>query len=355
MNSKLRASLMVVVLLSVLLAACNTPAPATTMPAPTQVVATEIAPVEPTAEPTAAPVQEGLLPEIDPSTVEGDIYAAGSSTVYPLMEAVVGLFEEEGYTGQVKIDSIGSGAGFDRFCKTGETDIANASRAAKDSDKENCIAIGRNLVEFRVGTDAIAVVVSKENDFLTNVTAEELAKIFTSESVLWSDVNASWPAEPILRFTPGTDSGTFEFFVETAIQKPRGIETLDDAKKLVLEAANLQLSEDDNVLVQGVEGSKYAIGYFGYAYFTNASDKLTALSVEGVAPSFETAESGEYMLSRPLFIYSDAQIMKDKPQVASLIAFFLNRVNDVIGQVGYFPASEEALTEAKQNWLDATK
>jgi phosphate transport system substrate-binding protein len=107
--------------------------------------------------------------------------------------------------------------------------------------------------------------------------------------------------------------------------------------------------------VQGVEGSPYAIGYFGFAYFSEQADKLTSISVDGVTPSFETAESGEYSLSRPLYIYSDATIMKEKPQVAAFINYFLTYVNDVITEVGYFPASEEALNGAKQAWLDAMK
>jgi phosphate transport system substrate-binding protein len=337
----------VIAMISVLLAACA--APAQTTP-----VATDSPVTQPTQEQPVEPQDATMLPEVNPADIEGNIYAAGSSTVYPLMEAVVALFEEEGYTGQAKIDSIGSGAGFDRFCKAGESDIVTASRAAKDSDKTNCQAINRNLVEFRVGTDAIAVVVSSENDFLTALTVEELGKVFTTAE-LWSDINPSYPAESIQRFTPGTDSGTFDFFVEAIIQKPLKLETLDEAKALVLNAKNLQTSEDDNVLVQGVEGSKYAIGYFGFAYFQNQADNLKALAIDEIEPSFETAESGEYVLSRPLFIYSDAGLMKEKPQVAQFIAYMLTRVNEVIGDVGYFPASEEAAKQAEQDWLDAMK
>ena len=126
-------------------------------------------------------------------------------------------------------------------------------------------------------------------------------------------------------------------------------------EEAILSAANLQLSEDDNVLVQGVEGSPYAIGYFGYAYFSENQGALTALSINGVTPNAETAENGEYPLARPLFIYSDAEILNAKPQVAAYINFFLTRVNEVISDVGYFPASEDALNSAKQALLDALK
>jgi phosphate transport system substrate-binding protein len=355
--------LLVITVLSILLAACA-PA-ATTTSAPAEPTAAQ---VEPTVAPTDAAVGQGEpaaasvegsaieLPEVDPSTLSGDINIAGSSTVYPLAEVIADNFKKDGFAGNVNLASVGTGGGFERFCATGETDVSNASRAIKDSEVENCAALSpaREPIEFRVGTDAIAIVVSKENTFLTNVTPEQLAAIFTT-AVNWSDVDPSWPAEPIQRFTPGTDSGTFDFFVEVAIQKALGLETLDDGKQMALEATNLQTSEDDNVLVQGVEGSPYAIGYFGFAYYNEQMDKLTAISVAGVAPSFETAESGEYALSRPLFIYSDATILKAKPQVAAYINYFLTTVDDVITDVGYFPASVEALNVAKQAWLDAVQ
>ncbi len=175
---------------------------------------------------------------------------------------------------------------------------------------------------------------------MKNVTTEELAKIFTTAEK-WSDVNPKWPAQPIKRFTPGTDSGTFDFFAEVVIQKPQKLKTLDEAKKLLLEAKNSQASEDDNVLVQGVEGDQYAIGYFGFAYYQQQEDRLNAASINDIAPSFETAESGKYLLSRPLFIYSDAGILKAKPQVAGFINYYLTNVNTVIEKVGYFPASEK--------------
>jgi phosphate transport system substrate-binding protein len=311
-------------------------------------------PTAPTQQPQVAePTQETEMG--DPASLSGNIYAAGSSTVYPLFEAVAENFKADGFTGEIKLDSIGSGGGFERFCKTGETDISNASRPIKDSEVENCAAIGRTPIEFRVGTDAIAVVFSKENTFLDDVSLEELGMIFTSDAELWSDVRAEWPAEPIQRFIPGTDSGTFDFFVEEVVQKPRDIEELDDAKVLCLDAKNQQGSEDDNVLVQGVLGSPYALGYFGFAYYKNNEDKLNVLSVDGVAPSEATAESGEYKLSRPLFMYSDATIMAQKPQVAYFIKYFIEIVNDVIFDVGYFPATQSVLDASMAAWEAAMK
>ncbi len=283
------------------------------------------------------------LPTVDPlDYTEGEIIAAGSSTVFPLEERIAEMWTEAGGVAP-SIESIGSGAGLERFCVSGETDIANASRAIKDSEIESCSAIGRTPIEFRVGTDALAVTVSAANDFVTDVTTEELAMIF-STAVNWSDVRAEWPAEPIQRFIPGTDSGTFDYFVEAIFET-------DEAPIL---SSNPQLSEDDNVLVQGIQGSPYAIGFFGYAYYQENADSLHVLNINGIEPNETTTEDGTYPLARPLFIYSDATIMAEKPQVAAFINFFLSNVDDVIVEVGYFPASVEALNSGKQAWLDAT-
>jgi phosphate transport system substrate-binding protein len=279
----------------------------------------------------------------EPAAVSGNVISAGSSTVFPLTEAVAELFYDEGFAGDVTIDSVGTGAGFERFCVAGETDISNASRPIREEEVASCQSIGREPLEFRVGTDALAIAVSRENTFLTDVTLEQLGLIFSTAET-WAEVDPSWPAEPILRFSPGTDSGTFDYFVE---------EIFDSEESPLLNASNLQLSEDDNILVQGVEGSPYAIGYFGYAYYEANAEGLTVLSVEGVTPSGETVDSATYPLARPLFIYSTATILQEKPQVAAFVYFYLSRVNEVIGDVGYFPAAQDVLDAGLQAWNDA--
>jgi len=363
MRKNLLIWLSATLLIAILLSACGGAATPTMQAEVEEPVATEAPPTEAPAPtdvpPTAEPEMSGMmLPEVDPSTVTGNIISAGSSTVYPLAEALAQRFQEEGFTedkGKITIESIGSGAGFERFCKTGETDISNASRAIRQEEIDNCAAIDRTPIEFRVGTDALAVVVSSENDFATDVTKEELALIFSKDATQWSDVRPEWPSEDILRFSPGTDSGTYDYFVEVVMDPVFVQSDADEGKgeEAILTAANIQFSEDDNVLVQGVEGSPYAIGYFGYAYFNENQGALKALSINGVAPTAETAENGEYPLARPLFIYSDASIMQSKPQVAAFINYFLTYVNEEILDVGYFPASQASLDEAKQNWLDA--
>jgi len=284
---------------------------------------------------------DGILPGVNSMKVTGPIVMAGSSTVYPLSERIAERFRDEGYAGNITLDSIGTGAGFERFCVAGETDISNASRPIKQNETESARKIGREPIEFRIGTDALAVVVNKQNSFIKSATKSELGLLFSSAKQ-WSDVNPSWPKRDIVRFIPGTDSGTFDYFVEEIFKKD---------KKQILGASNLQLSEDDNVLVQGIEGSPYAIGFFGYAYFQENKDKLTILSIEGVAPSTQTVDNATYPLARPLFIYSDAKIMREKPQVAAFIDFYLTYVNDEIRKVGYFTADPAALKKAKQTWI----
>lgn len=378
MRRSIKLSIGILIVFSLLLAACAPAAPAAETPQAepeatpiTAPVADEPTPEAPAAEVPAAetpamPENEAMieLPIVNPAEVTGDIYIAGSSTVYPLTEAIAELFRLDGYGDEIKIDSIGTGAGFERFCVTGETDIANASRPIRDSERESCQALSpaRNPIEIRVGTDALAIVVNPENYFLTNATLAELALIFSDQATTWADVNPAWPAENIERFIPGTESGTFDYFVEEVMTPAYLAEHGDDedaaeeaARRAILNAANLQQSEDDNILVQGVIGSNYAIGFFGFAFYNENRDKLNALDVEGVTPDAESTEDGTYVLARPLFIYSDAGILQAKPQVAAFINFYLSNVNEVITEVGYFPASQAALDAAKQAWLDAVQ
>lgn len=337
-----------IAVLALFLAACGTSGTTTTSTTGGG-TETTTAPVETT---TGEQVTEEGLPVIDPLEVTGDIVTAGSSTVFPLTEAVAAQFEDDGYGGVITIDSVGTGAGFERFCEAGETDISNASRPIEEDELANCESIGRTPIEFRVGTDALAIVVGPNNYFVENLTLEQLALAFSTAET-WADVDPSFPAHPIARFSPGEDSGTFDYFVEAV---------LDDDPALLLASANLQLSEDDNVLVAGVEGdactegdlsTSCAIGYFGYAYYSENAEAMTIVSVEGIEASADNVDNGTYPLARPLFIYSDAAIMAEKPQVASFLAYYLDVVNDLIVDVGYFPAPQSDFQVAVDNWLAA--
>jgi phosphate binding protein len=203
------------------------------------------------------------------------------------------------------------------------------------------------------------VVVSAENDFLTSISKEQLGQIFKGELTTWDQVDASYPAEPIGIYSPGADSGTFDYFTEAVVGpvtlNADGKADLTAAEEALLGLEGAQFSEDDNVLVQGVEGSPYAIGYFGYAYFSENSGALKAVAIDDVEPNQGTVDDGTYPLARPLFIYSDADILAEKPQVAAFLYFYLNNVNDNIVDVGYFPAPAADLKAAMDALIAATK
>ncbi len=285
--------------------------------------------------------REAQIPEVNASNVQGSIIIAGSSTVFPVAEKLADIFREDGYTGNIKVDSIGSGAGFERWTK-GETDIANASRPIKEKEINTAQSIGRDPIGFLIGIDALVVIVNPENDWLNDVSIEMLAKIFSSDK--WSDVNPSWPNAMIEKFSPGTDSGTFDYFVEAVFDKD---------KEPLLSANSLQLSEDDNILSRGVQSSKYGIGYFGYAYYNEAKDTLKAISISGSVPSEKSVYDNTYPLARPLYMYSSASIMQEKQQIAAFLAYTLNNIESVITEVGYFPARQADYTNSNKAWMQA--
>ncbi|NNC93100.1 MAG: phosphate-binding protein [Acidimicrobiia bacterium] len=308
-----------------------------------------------TAPPSGGDMSALGLPVIDPLDVPaGDIGIAGSSTVFPLSQAMVSQWIDEGGP-EYPIDSIGSGGGFERFCVEGASDISNASRPIKDSEVESCQSIGREPIEIRVGTDALSVVISEGNYFAQNLTIEEIAAAFSApDGATWDTVNSSFPAHEILAFSPGADSGTFDYFNEVVF---------DEAEPSpILSSGAFIVGEDDNATVNGVAndgctegdlGSTCAIGYFGFAFFQANADVLQAVAVDAgdgpIEPNADSVNANTYPIARPLFMYTDGGIVADKPQVAQFIAYYLNNVNDVISGVGYFPAPTEALEEAAAN------
>lgn len=286
---------------------------------------------------------EITLPEVDALSMTDPITSAGSSTVGPVTEAINSKLADEGYTSATNAIT-GTGAGFERFC-AGEIDFSNASRPIRQSEIDACAANSLNPVGFRVGTDALAVVVSQANDFVDSLTQEQLVAAF-STAATWADVDPAFPAEPILRYSPGTDSGTFDYFVEAVFGN-------DEAP--LLNAANLELSENDNVLVQGVEASPYAIGYFGYAYYQAEAGRLKILSLDfgkgSVAATKATVDAAEYPLARPLFIYTDVSKVAANPSLTPYLNFYLTNADSTVAEVGYFQADDFAINFAKLQLL----
>ena len=244
----------------------------------------------------------------------------------------------------IEIEALGTGGGFRRWCMTEaqleraglqRPHIVNASRPIKLSELDACAAAGIEPLAFHVGTDALALVVSADNDFVSELSFAEVQQVFSSAET-WSAVRADWPDEPIDVVIPGQDSGTFDYFVE---------EVLSGDPSAML-ARDPIMSENDNQLVGSIKRNPYSIGFFGYAYYQNNLDELRVLALDGVSPAADTVADGSYALSRPLFIYGDAGIMRQHPQARAFINYYLRRVNDVIRDVGYFPASGGALAGA---------
>lgn len=294
------------------------------------------------------------LPIIDPLSVDAsvDIGIAGSSTVFPLSTEVLSQWIDEGGP-EYTIDSIGSGGGLERFCIEGASDIANSSRQIDDEEFAACTDTwGTEPIEVRVGSDALSLVISNGNYFANELTLEEIATAFslTSANATWADVNPDFPAHPIQLFSPGADSGTFDYFNEIVFEEADPPPILSSIAEIV--------GEDDNLTVVGVsedgctEGdltSTCAIGYFGYAYFQENADRLQVVTIDGVEPSAESVNDNTYAISRPLYMYTSDAVIQAKPQVAEFMAYYLQNVNALIGRVGYFPAPEEALQEAADN------
>jgi phosphate binding protein len=295
-----------------------------------------------------APASAQTLPPVTPAELSGNINTGGSSTVGPLSIAVVEAFKRDGFPGEVKVDIIGSGAGIQRFCR-GEYDVANASRAMTTNEVNTCKPGGSAAEQFRIGIDALTIVVNPKNTWARNLNKRQVALIFSGAAKTWKDVNNAWPATPIKLFSPGTDSGTYDYFTEEIFSNLPAAQR----RNIIPQVPGVQLSENDNVLVQGVTGDEGAIGYFGFAYFDENKDKLRAVNFEGVAPNAATVAAGRYKFARPLFLISTPKIIQEKPQVAGFINYYLTNVDKLIRGVGYFPIPAAELNKTKQQFLTA--
>jgi len=286
------------------------------------------------------------LPEILPNSV---IQIDGSSTVYPITQAVAEEFQEFYPNVAVYVGVSGTGGGFKKFC-AGELDIADASRPIKESEREACEAAGIEWVDFTVAYDGISVLVNPANDFVDCLTVEELKRIWEPGSTVktWRDVRPEWPDRPIALYGPDTDSGSFDYFTEVIVGEAGA------------SRADYTPSADDNVLVQGISGDENALGYFGYAYYLENRDRLRLVAVDGgdgcVFPSPETIESGEYRpLSRPLFIY----VRKDALKRVAMRAFVWYYISEygmtLVPEVGYVAPALEAQEREQDKFLRAIR
>lgn len=270
------------------------------------------------------------------SAVSGRIQIDGSSTVYPVSQAIAEEYMRgEGRDVRVTVSQSGTGGGFQRFC-AGETEISDASRPIKDSEREECERNGVEPLEFEVAVDGITIVVNPANDFLQCVTVEELRRVWEPGSAVrrWSQIRDGFPDTEMKLYGPGTSSGTFDYFTEAIM----GEEDLS--------RQDYTASEDDNVLVQGVAGDPGSFGYFGYAYYEENRGQIRSIAVDGgsgcVEATRETIESGEYApLARPMFIYVSGQAMQ-RPEVRTFVEYYMENAEELVPQVGYVPLDASA-------------
>lgn len=282
------------------------------------------------------------------------IYAAekiikidGSSTVYPITEAVAEEFQVEKKT-KVTVGISGTGGGFKKFCR-GETDVQNASRPILKKEMDACKEAGVQFIELPVAYDGLTVVINKNNDFVKSLSVEELKKMWEPAAQgkikTWKQVNATFPDTPLKLFGAGSDSGTFDYFTEAIVGKAKS------------SRGDFTASEDDNVLVQGVNSDKGGLGYFGFAYYEENQDKLRAVPIvakkgaPAVAPSFETVKDGTYQpLSRPIFIYVNATAAAFKPEVKAFIDFYLQNAPTLVKEVKYIPLPTNEYAAVTKHW-----
>ena len=287
-------------------------------------------------------VLTGVASADDNTKLTGSVKIDGSSTVYPITEAIAEEFAEEAPRVRVTVGISGTGGGFKRF-SAGETDISDASRPIKAKEQKVCNEVGIEFIEVPVAYDGLTIVVNKENTWCDNLTVDQLKQIFLDGSTVmtWKDLDASWPATPIKMYAPGTDSGTFDYFKEVIVGKKGSIRS------------DMSVSEDDNVLVRGVSGDKGGIGFFGCAYYFENKDKLKALAIyngkTNVLPNSKTIESGEYApFSRPLFIYVNKTAL-DKPAVQVFVDYYIDNAGDMAEEVGYVRLPETMYDRVRKN------
>ena len=288
------------------------------------------------AKPTANP-NDSTSPVDSAVVLGGDVDIDGSSTVYPITVAVAEEFATVAPKIRISVGLSGTGGGFKKFC-AGETDISDASRAIKKSELELCTTSGIEYSEFLIGLDGLTVMVNPQNDWLKQITAEQIAALFGASSTIknWSDLDAAYPNEPILFFIPDPDSGTRDFMTEVVAGVKEGEDDLRSD-------AQTTFSSDDNVLLNGIANEKNALGFFGYAYYVNNMTKVKAVPVvnkEGVAvlPEDHTVSDGTYNpLSRPLYIYVNNKALVEKPQVAAFVDYYFtpSGAQAIMSSVGY--------------------
>ncbi|MDX2115908.1 MAG: PstS family phosphate ABC transporter substrate-binding protein [Planctomycetota bacterium] len=278
-----------------------------------------------------------------PASLSGVVKIDGSSTVYPITEAIAEEFKKVAPQVNVTVGISGTGGGFKRFL-AGETDISDASRPIKKEEFDRSVSGKIEFIELPVAFDGLSIVVHPQNDWVDQLTLDEIRRLFTDGSTVkkWNDIRPNWPDRPIKIFSPGTDSGTFDYFREVVVGNSGAIR------------GDMSVSEDDNVLVKGVAGDRDAIGFFGCAFYFENRDKLKVVPVDAgkgpIEPTHETIENGSYApFSRPLFIYVNRRAA-ERPEVKAFVSFYLQNAGRMAESVGYVKLPNAIYSRAGRNF-----
>ena len=284
------------------------------------------------------------LPEIDPFEYSGTVATTGSFALVEFAEDAARQFRSNGFSGDFDIQAAGTTAGLAQFCSSGGIPLVLASRQINDEEIAACENNGIQPLEFQFGTSGVAVVVNIKNEFVTTLTIDELAAIFSNNTSLWSDVNASWPAEPIERYAPSANSEAYKRFVA---------EVLDGNASAIQSIGAIEFSDDGEELIQGVLSTPYAIAIVDFTTYFQYQDALVLLPIDESELSQVSAADESYPLSQSLYIYTTQTLMEDQPQIAAYLNFLLTNVDGIINDLGIFPAPPEALQASADTWLTA--
>ena len=288
--------------------------------------------------------------QLSQSTIKSPVKIDGSSTVYPITKAVATEFKVAQATPiEVTVDFSGTSGGFKKFC-AGETDVNNASRPINAKEIEQCKQNGVPYIELLIAFDALTIAIHPNNTWAKDITVAELKKLWEPEAegkiTKWNQIRSDWPDRPINLYGAGGESGTFDYFTEAIVGKTKA------SRK------DYKASEDDNELVKGVSSDPNALGYFGFAYYEANLSKLKVLPVDSgkgaITPDRKTVEKAEYQpLSRPLFIYVNAKLAQDKPEVREFIIFYITKASSLVNTVGYIPLPEEGYRFANLHFYNS--
>jgi phosphate transport system substrate-binding protein len=290
------------------------------------------------------------LPPVKPAEARGAIVISGSPTMYALTVKVGEQFKTDGFGGNLSITSTNTTKGVESFCK-GEIDIVDAVRAMTPEEITTCKVSGREPIQLKVGVDAVVIAVSRSNRFVDGLTKDQASQIFSGKARTWKEINPKWPAETIALISPVPALSTYSYLSEQLFADT--ITNTKEREAIIAAVPGVKLMDDFGQIAKSVNKSNFAVGYFGYSFYAANRARLRAVPYEAVLANDKTVPANQYALSRPLILVTSAKLLKEKPQVAMFVNYYLTNVSKLAPTVGYFPEPEKLLSDAKTAYLKA--